>query len=371
MSEWKEVILADYIETNIKSIGKDYPFTTIQYLDTGSITANRIEKLQEFNISDAPSRAKRLIEENDIIYSSVRPNQLHYGFIKHPEENLVVSTGFVVVNCNKEKLYSKFLFYYLSSDSSTEYLHSIAEASTSAYPSLKPSDIEALGILLPPLPEQKAIAEVLCSLDDKIDMLHRQNKTLEQMAETLFRQWFIEEADESWEERQLGGFVKPQKGKNITKKQAVEGNFPVIAGGLGPSCFHNKSNTKAPVITVSASGANSGFVNLHHNPVWSSDSSFIDYSITPYVYFYYIFLKINQKAIFDKQEGSAQPHIYPSHLMDLNILDYPVKLIKEFENIISDSFEKIKLNKSQIHTIEKMRDTLLPKLMSGDVRMKI
>lgn len=202
MSEWKEEILGNCIETNKQSIGKDYPFTDILYLDTGSITENRIEKLQEFSISKAPSRAKRLVEENDIIYSSVRPNQLHYGFIKNPKDNLVVSTGFVVISCDKEKIQPKYLFYYLSSDNSTEYLHSIAEASTSAYPSLKPSDIEALEIYLPPLPEQKSIAEVLSSLDDKIDLLHRQNKILEQMAETLFRQWFVVEAKEDWEERQ-------------------------------------------------------------------------------------------------------------------------------------------------------------------------
>ena len=77
MSEWKEIKLEECIETNKRSIGKGYLFSEILYLDTGSITANRIDGLQKFNISDAPSRAKRLVQENDIIYSSVRPNQLH------------------------------------------------------------------------------------------------------------------------------------------------------------------------------------------------------------------------------------------------------------------------------------------------------
>jgi type I restriction enzyme S subunit len=128
---------------------------------------------------------------------------------------LVVSTGFVTITCNKEKLHPKFLFYYLSQSQTTEYLHSIAEASTSAYPSLKPDDIEALDILLPLLPEQRAIASILSSLDDKIDLLHRQNATLEKMAETLFRQWFVEEAKEEWEIGKLGDVLDLCYGKGL------------------------------------------------------------------------------------------------------------------------------------------------------------
>jgi type I restriction enzyme S subunit len=117
-------------------------------------------------------------------------------------------------------------------------------------------------------------------------------------------------------------------------------------------------------------GANAGYVQLHQIPVWSSDSSYIDYTVTPFVYFYYIFFKINQDKIYDKQEGSAQPHIYPSHLMDLDILNYPETLIRDFENTCSPLFEKVKINQQQIRTLENLRDTLLPKLMSGEVRVK-
>jgi type I restriction enzyme S subunit len=220
-----------------------------------------------------------------------------------------------------------------------------------------------------PTPEQIAIAEVLSSLDDKIDLLHRQNKTLEQLAETLFRQWFVEEAEESWEEKTFGELVKPKRGKNITKADAIEGGFPVVAGGLEPSCYHNQSNTLESVITVSSSGANAGFVRLYHTPVWASDCSYIDRSITPFLFFSYVFLKINQQILFDKQEGSAQPHIYPSHIMELEIPDYPKKLLSDFENEVDPMFQKIKSNQQQIKTLTNLRDTLLPKLMSGEIRL--
>ena len=225
-------------------------------------------------------------------------------------------------------------------------------------------------ITLPTFPEQKAIAAVLSSLDDKIDLFHRQNKTLESIAETIFRQWFIEEADDSWEERKLGVFIKLKKGKNITKSQAINGQYPVIAGGLAPFCYHNQCNTGTPVITISASGANAGFVNLHYSPVWSSDSSFIDDTTTNYVYFFYVLLKYYQEDIYDQQEGSAQPHIYPSHLMDLDILKYNLILIENYEINVTPLFKKIAKNQRQIKTLESFRNTLLPKLMSGNIRVE-
>ncbi len=186
-NNWKEIKLGDYIYTNKSSVSRGYPFDEINYLDTGSITCNKIEQLQQFKLSESPSRAKRLVEHEDIIFSTVRPNQLHYGFIENPIDNLVVSTGFVTITVNKEFIFPNYLYYNIIQSNTIEYLHSIAEASTSTYPSLKSSDIEALEIQLPPLPEQKAIASVLSSLDDKIDLLHQQNQTLEALAETLFR----------------------------------------------------------------------------------------------------------------------------------------------------------------------------------------
>ena len=265
---------------------------------------------------------------------------------------------------DKKMVVPKFLYYQLTIIDYTSLNVG------SAVPSLTVPVINQIKISLPPLPEQKAIASVLSSLDDKIDLLHRQNKTLESIAETLFRQWFIEEAQDDWEEGKLGDFIIPKKGNNITKSQAIDGQYPVIAGGLNPSCYHNQCNTNAPVITISASGANAGFVNLYYIPVWSSDSSFIDSKTTNYIYFFYIFLKYYQGSIYDKQEGSAQPHIYPSHLIDLDILKYPLNLIKNYDFNVTPLFCKIEKNQHQIKTLESLRDTLLPKLMSGDVRVE-
>ncbi|MBD5166630.1 MAG: restriction endonuclease subunit S [Helicobacter sp.] len=168
---------------------------------------------------------------------------------------------------------------------------------------------------------------------------------------------------DKWEIGKLGDYITPKKGKNITQKNAIKGIYPVIAGGLEPAYYHNQSNTESPVITISASGANAGFVNIHYCPVWSSDSSYIDKTITPYVYFFYLFLKMNQNILYDKQEGSAQPHIYPSHIMELEIPHYPKNLIETFESQIQIYFDKISHNMGEIQNLQSMRDMLLQKLL--------
>ena len=225
--QWQEVRLGEVAEMNQKSIDKSYPHKIIQYLDTGSITNNKIESLQLFDSAKLPSRAKRIVQNNDIIYSLVRPIQRHFGFIKNPPENLIVSTGFCVITTNNAILDSKFLYYYLTLNEIIELLDMIAEASTSAYPAIRPFDIENLTIPLPPLTIQQKIAEILSSFDDKIDLLHRQNKTLESLALTLFRHYFIDNPKrDEWEEVSLNSLCEITSSKRIFYSEYVEYGIP-------------------------------------------------------------------------------------------------------------------------------------------------
>lgn len=155
LGNWREVKLREVVKTNYHNIASDYPYKIIQYLDTGSITRGKIECFQQCTISEAPSRAKRLVKNGDIVYSNVRPIQRHYGFIKNPPNNLVVSTGFSVIKTDQSKADPLFRYYLLTSNNIVEELDAIAEGATSAYPSIRPSDIENLEITLPSLPEQK------------------------------------------------------------------------------------------------------------------------------------------------------------------------------------------------------------------------
>ncbi|MBF0275289.1 MAG: DUF559 domain-containing protein [Nitrospinae bacterium] len=177
--------------TNVSTVDKNYKYKEIYYLDTSSITKGEVESLQSMLIIDAPSRAKRLVKDGSIVYSTVRPIQRHYGIIYNPLENLIVSTGFTVIDCIEGKSTTKYIYYLLSSNNVVQKLDVIANGSTSTYPSIKPSDIENILFNLPPLSEQKAIADILSSFDEKIELLREQNKTLETLAQTIFKEWFV------------------------------------------------------------------------------------------------------------------------------------------------------------------------------------
>lgn len=224
--------------------------------------------------------------------------------------------------------------------------------------------LQNLVIPFPSLPEQRKIGSLLKTLDDKIAINTKINNNLEQQAFALFDSLFPRTIDGS---QTIGDYIIPKRGRNLLSKDAVYGTVPVVAGGLEPSTYHNVANTKAPVLTISASGANAGFVNLWLNSVWSSDSSYIDYSMTPNVFFWYILLKGRQKEIFDAQTGSAQPHIYPQHIAAMPVGDLNQELVSQFTTQVAPLFELIGANKDENERLRNIRDALLPRLMSGEI----
>ena len=162
--------MGDACVTNAESYSPKEKWKFVNYLDTGNITNNRVDSIQYIDVENdkLPSRARRKVKKNSIIYSTVRPNQRHFGIIKTKPENFLVSTGFAVIDVDADMLDADFLYYLLTQPTLVEALHAIAEQSTSAYPSIKPSDIEDLEIQIPELATQKKIADILGSLDRKI-----------------------------------------------------------------------------------------------------------------------------------------------------------------------------------------------------------
>jgi len=181
--DWEEVAVGDFVKTNVSTLKKDTTLQTIQYLDTSSLTKGKIDTFQELDLTEAPSRAKRIVKHNDVLISTVRPNQKHYGIIKNPTEDIIVSTGYCVISC--EKINPHFIYILLTTEDMTEYLHSIAEGSTSTYPSLKPFDIEAVEFLLPPENKLKEFSNYADNAWEKIDKNHIQINTLKELRDTL------------------------------------------------------------------------------------------------------------------------------------------------------------------------------------------
>jgi len=249
------------------------------------------------------------------------------------------------------------------------------ESNGTAVPILNKTDFENIEVSLPPLPEQKAIAEVLSSIDDKIDLLHRQNKTLEEIAMTLFRQWFIEPTKdglpEGWEEVSLGEIIEISSGKSIEKgKLKDKGLYPVLGANGEIGRTDNWLYDGELIYTGRVGTLGNVFIVFRNEKVWLTDNTLV---IKPKKneYFYFVYFTLKNAKLDEYNSGSTQPLIRQSDIKKIEIFLPKINFLKDFEVISRNLFTKIQFNTSQIQTLDKLRDTLLPKLMSGELRVKV
>ena len=248
-----------------------------------------------------------------------------------------------------------------------------------AQPKLSQKNLCIVKVAMPSFAEQQRITAILSAYDNLIENNRRRIQLLEQAARLLYKEWFvhlrfpghehttiINGIPAGWERKTLGDVVKVIKGKNITKDSVKNGSVPVVAGGLSPAYYHDTANAVGPVITVSASGANAGYVNLYHEDIWASDCSYISTTSTEYLCYFYLLLTSRQKEIFGFQKGVAQPHVYPKDVKRLLLLDPKDSIVKLFEESVSHNFQQAKMLLGQNKLLAQARDLLLPRLMKGE-----
>lgn len=305
-----------------------------------------------FPASTSPkSKYVHAYTKGDILISNIRP---YFKKIWKATFDGTRSADVLCFRSSAKELSQDYLYVLLESESFFNYVTKTAKGTK--MPRGDKSAILEFEFNLPSLKIQKEISHQIISIEKKIRLNEQINDNLLELAKTLFSEEFS-----SNEEVLLSNYLLPKRGKNLLKKNVVSGEFPVIAGGLKPAAFHNSYNTKAPVITISASGANAGYVQIWGQPVWSSDSSYIDTSITKDIYFWYLLLKKYQKQIFDAQTGSAQPHIYPKHIGNLLIPNISEDSIKNFNITITPIFKKIFQNKNENNKLKAIKNSLLIK----------
>jgi type I restriction enzyme, S subunit len=262
-----------------------------------------------------------------------------------------------------DDLYDFDFLYYLLSTLGLDELNE-----DSAVPGLNRNTAYSQEIFLPSLPQQEAITAVLSSLDDKIDLLHRQNKTLEALAQTIFRHWFIDGAAVDWEDGCLGDLIELQYGKGLKSSLRTGEGYPVV-GSSGIVDFHSEYLVAAPGIVIGRKGTLGEVIYLSANFFPIDTTYYIkSKSLSPNFYFEYFLLKtINFK---DMNTDSAVPGLNRNIALATEVVIPPQSEITRFNAFVHPLFEKIQNNKAQIRTLEKLRDTLLPKLMSGEVRVR-
>ena len=374
MIEWREAKLGELVKT----ISETYKFTPkekVVFLNTSDIFKGRVlnHHLQE---SDGlPGQAKKKIKKGDLLFSEIRPANGRYAMIDFDASNYVVSTKLMVLRCN-DKIDKTFFKIFITSNDQLEYLQMLAEDRSGTFPQITFDNISSLDILLPPLPEQRSISSVLSSLDDKIDLLYRQNKTLEAMAETLFQRSVFEGQTEKIS---LGRIIEIFDNKRVPlsanqRDQMKEGTLYPYYGAASIMDSINRYIFDGEFILFGEDGTvqtEDGFpiLQLATGKFWVNNHAHVLTAKQPFTnYLLYIILK--NTSVAHIVTGAVQPKINQGNLKELKIdainLNSNQELIESFENY----WQKIKANGKQLRTLESLRDTLLPKLMSGEVRVR-
>ena len=356
--------------------GQGYPIIRTPNIGPGYLNLDGVQRVGEEAYKRRNVRA--VPQAGDLILAREAPAG-NVGIIPDGEK-VCLGQRTVLIRPDRSKADPAYLNYYLNAPKQRHKLLSNSNGATVSHVNMP--IIHNLPVDLPPLPVQSRIAGVLSAYDKLIENNRKQIKLLEEAAQRLYKEWFVDlrfpghEAipivdglPEEWERGKLGSVVEFRRGKTITRKETVEGGVPVVAGGLEPAYYHNAANTGSPVITVSGSGANAGFCRLYVTKVWASDCSFADANMTEDLIFVYLTIKVLSNGFKQCQRGSAQPHVYPKHVNDLQVLIPNVETLECFRQLAAPFFIQIGILEQQIVAAREARDRLLPKLMSGEIEV--
>lgn len=399
MSEWKECQIGDFIDVKHGFAFKGSHITDVKTLDVlvtpGNFHIGGGFKTNKFKYYNGEVPHDYILQENEIVvtmtdlskesdtlgYSAKIPKSVNGIRYLHNQR-----VGLVQF---KNSIVEKNFFYWVMRTRDYQGFI-VGSASGTSIMHTSPTRIKEYRFLLPPLPEQKSIASVLSSLDDKIDLLHRQNETIEKMAETLFRKWFVEDADESWEEVELKYFGEIICGKTPPKaeKSYFDGSIPFIKipdmhgktfifetqdslTQLGMNFQKNK--TLPPKSIIVSCIATVGLVSM--NALLAQTNQQIN-SVIPRKENYRYYIYLHMKCLYEELQamasgGTATLNLNTSNFSSIRLPHPDEKILKKFSKKVEKLFDKIFHNQTQIQTLTQLRDTLLPKLMSGEVRVKM
>jgi len=392
MSDRIEIPLRDLVEVVVDNRGKTPPISEAghELLEVNAISQDRrtpdYSKVRKF-VSEETYRnwfRKGHPQPGDILVPTVGT----IGNVALVRENRGAIAQNLIALRLKENVDSGYVYYFLSSSLGKDLMLSLDIGGVQ--PSIKVPHLLDLEIPITDYEEQMTVAAILSSLDDKIDLLRRQNKTLEALAETLFRQWFVEEAQDDWKKVKITDLFEVRDGTHdspkqtvigrplITSKHILDGRLDIGNAYLISEDDFNKVNQRSKVDTWDILFSMIGTIGLLYlekspdiNYVIKNIGLFKTSQNPDWAIYTYLWLRspIGRQFIDEHTSGSTQEYVALSSLRGITFQELPKETLNKFNKLVSGTFSKIYLNRNQVQTLEKLRDTLLPKLMSGEVRV--
>ena len=376
MKEWKTYKVGDIcssISETYKSKSK-----SVVLINTSDVLEGRCLNHEFVPNKDLKGQFKKVFKFGDILYSEIRPANKRFAYIDFDATDYIASTKLMVLR-NNDKVTNRFLYHYLKSESTIAELQALAESRSGTFPQITFSELSQLEISIPDIETQLAISSFIDTLESKIELNRQINDNLEQQAQALYKSWFVDfepfkdqefvESEfglipEGWHCTTISELLSIKYGKD--HKKLAEGIVPVYgSGGLMRYVDTKLHEGEAVLIPRKGSLNNVMYVN---EAFWTVDTMF--YSIPKQEYScIYAYLFLANKDLASMNAGSAVPSMTTDILNNMHIIAPPVEVLKRFNNICDVYFSRINQNNIENANLSKQRDTLLPKLMSGELKI--
>jgi|UPI0003B57131 type I restriction enzyme, S subunit len=395
--EWKEVRLGEIVE----SISRKHSFDKerIIFLNTSDVYDGRVLNHEYVSINGLPGQAKKSIKKGDILFSEIRPINRRFAYIDFDAEDYVVSTKLMVLR-SKEGVIPKFLYYFLSSNETLNILQMLAESRSGTFPQITFNELKSILIFLPPEDEQSRIINFMECIDKKIELNNQINKNLEEMAQAIFKSWFVDfepfrdgEFVESelglipkgWEVSSLDSVANYLNGLAMQKYRPTGDEFlPVIKIKELRQGFATSESDKAtpdldPRYIVENGDILFSWSGTLEVKIWSGGKGALNqhlFKVTSEKYdkwFYYYWTKhyLNKFRKIAEDKATTMGHIKRKDLNEAKVLIPDKATYKQINCLMEPIFNKLTLLDIQNKTLQNLRDTLLPKLMSGEIRVPL
>ena len=386
-NNWKKVKLGDVVtligggtpKTSVKEYWNgDIPWLSVTDFNTGRKYVYDSEKsITEIGLENSNTK---ILNKADIIISA----RGTVGIVSVLGKKMAFNQSCYGIRA-KDESFNEYIYYLLKN--TVNQLQHISHGGV--FDKITRDTFNKIEVFLPPLSEQKAIAEVLSSLDDKIQLLHKQNKTLENIAQALFHKWFIEDAKDDWEEGKLGDFLetiesgsRPKGGIDPNLKEGVPSVGAESINGIGNFDFSKTKYISADFFKNMKKGVIKDYDVLIYKDgayigkkaMFGQEFPFEKMSVNEHIFIlranrktnqFFIYFLLNQKELSKLNANSAQPGLNQKAMKSFKIIIPPKNKMDKFGNITKPWVEKILFNSNQIRELEKLREILLSKLMSG------
>lgn len=410
-NDWPETIFDELIESVSET--QKYRIEKMVLINTSDVYDGKVLNHKYVDTNDIPGQFKKKFQYGDILYSEIRPANKRYAFVDFDSRDYIASTKLMVLRNKNALVNNRFLFHVLKSSNVINELQTIAESRSGTFPQITFSELARLKIKLPKLSEQIKIAQMLDDIDYKIELNNKINKTLEEMAQAIFKSWFVDferSKDDTFTESVFG--LVPQ-GWNVMSLDDVltsieTGDRPkggvnsILEGipsigaenviGLGKYNYSSEKYVSVEYyeklkrgkvrdwdILLYKDGASLGRKTIvgsgyPHSICCVNSHVFIlrSNSLITQIYLYFW---LDQDAITQKIIGlntsSAQPGINQPAVKSLKILVPPKNMVEDFDKIVQSILKQLFNLSVQNRKLAELRDTLLPKLMSGEIRIPL